>query len=34
MSKLRTALESDEGIMKYQYGRDDGTGREVHVYFW
>ena len=29
MTKLRTALQSDEGILKHHYSVDDGTGRKV-----
>ncbi len=34
MSKLQKALESDAGIMKYSYGRDDGEGRKTKVCLW
>ena len=33
MTKLRTALQSDEGILKHHYSVDDGTGRKVEISF-
>ncbi len=33
MMKLRKALEYKDGILKYQYPVDDGTGREVSKKF-
>ncbi len=29
--RLRVALESDDGILKHSYSRDDGAGRVVSV---
>ena len=34
LDKLRTALESDEGIFKHRYGRNDGAGRKSKVALW
>ena len=34
LTKLKTALETDEGIMKYSYRRDDGEGGKTKVCLW
>ena len=34
MAKLQAALENDEGIMKYSYGRADGEGGRTKVCLW
>ena len=34
MTKLKNALEHDEGIMKHSYGRDDGEGGRTKVCLW
>ena len=33
MTKFRTALQSDEGILKHHYSVGDGTGRKVELRF-
>lgn len=34
VTKLLTALEHDEGVMKYNYGRDDGAGMRTKTVLW
>ena len=34
ITKLKNALEHDEGIMKHSYGRDDGEGGRTKVCLW
>lgn len=34
ITKLRLALENDEGVMTQHYGRDDGAGRRTKAVLW
>ena len=34
VDKLKTALESDDGIISHRYGRNDGAGRKSKVALW
>lgn len=34
LSRLREALERDDGIMQHSYGRDDGHGRSIRMCLW
>ena len=34
LSKLKEALERDDGIMQHSYGRDDGHGRNIRMCLW